>query len=74
MKFVVKPHLVRPGAEVVDVFDDMDNFLATIVQGDDGSQVLKIVSRRIRASVMTEGTPATVEISLDAPSSAPETE
>ncbi len=44
MKFKVTPHSIRPGVEVVEVFDDDGNFIATVTQGDHPRHI-KIVSK-----------------------------
>ncbi len=44
MKFKVELHSIRPGVEVVEVFDDAGNFIAAIMQGDHPRQI-KVVSK-----------------------------
>jgi len=57
MKFKVKPHSVLPGVEVVEVFDDKGNFIATVTAGD-SDQEIRVISHFFEASrVEFEGTP-----------------
>lgn len=44
MRFHVVPHLVRPDVQVVEVFDDAGNFIATVTQGEHPRQI-KIMSK-----------------------------
>lgn len=58
MKFRVQPHSIRPGIEVVEVFDDAGNFIASIMQGNHPRQI-KIVSK-----YMTSAGPAPPRLPL----------
>jgi len=48
MKFVVTPHSIRKDVEVVEVYDDAGNFVATITEGAHPRQI-KVVSKYMRS-------------------------
>ena len=47
MKFRIQPHALRPGVEVVEVYDDSGHFIATVSPGDDDREV-RVTSKYIR--------------------------
>lgn len=53
MKFKIGKHSIRPGVEVVEVFDDQGVFVAQIVPSDDGCSI-KVISKYATGTVFED--------------------
>lgn len=53
MRFRLAPHPIRPGVQIVEVFDDDDEFLATICPADtrEGRELRVISKHVVRAQI-----------------------